>query len=179
MKNRGAALAAAGAAVVVGLLVLLLATSETQRTNSIANAVVGEVAPIFAGTTTQGEPFDLSDQRGRWVVVNFFASWCIECRVEHPELIAFSERHGSGGDVELVSVMFSDSVDRAQEFFEELGGDWPVLVEDMGSVAIDFGVVAVPETYLVSPSGRVEAKWISTVTADELDRVIAARSGGG
>src|SRR5690606_12069380 len=97
------------------------------------------------------------DHRGEWVVVNFFASWCGPCRQEHPELVAFSERHAARGDASVVSVAFSDAEDDARAFFEELGGDWPVLIEGTGRIGIDFGVTGVPETYLVAPDGTVVA----------------------
>ena len=91
-----------------------------------------------------------------------------------------NERHRDDG-VQLVSVMFGDTEERARTFFTELGGDWPAIVENTGSIAIDYGVTAVPETLLVSPSGRVVHKWIGAngVTADAIDATIARLEAGG
>jgi cytochrome c biogenesis protein CcmG/thiol:disulfide interchange protein DsbE len=77
--------------------------------------------------------------------------------------------------------MFGDTEKNAREFFDELGGDWPALVEETGRIAIDYGVTAVPETLLISPSGRVVQKWIgaSGVTADGIDATIAQLEAGG
>ena len=140
--------------------------------------MVGDVAPNFAGSTLDGGFYDLADQGGDWVVVNFFASWCVGCRVEHPELVEFHQRHRDT-NVQLVAVMFGDSEAAARDFFTELGGDWPALVEDTGRIAIDYGVTAVPETLLIAPSGRVIQKWIgaSGVTADQLGSVIVQAGG--
>jgi len=115
----------------------------------------------------------LADFNGKPTVVNFFASWCVGCRVEHPELVEFDRRHQDDG-VQLVAVMFGDTEDNARDFFNELGGDWPALIQDTGSIAIDYSVTAVPETILVSPSGRVVQKWVGSrgVTADGIDAVI-------
>lgn len=182
MKNRGALIAAVVVGVFLTLFIVLLASSDTQVGNSVNFEIVGKVAPDISGTTLAGDTYDLRSQRGDWVVINFFASWCVGCRVEHPELVEFTERH-QGDGVQLVAVMFGDSEEAARNFFLELGGDWPALVdrEAVGRIAIDYGVTAVPETLLVAPSGRVVQKWVgaSGVTADELDRVIALASGEG
>lgn len=176
MKNRAAIVAAAVGAV-IAIFIVLLATSDTQRTGSLNFEILGDVAPQIAGPTLDGGEYALWDERGDWVVVNFFASWCVGCRVEHPELVEFNERN-KDRNVQLVAVMFGDSEDNARTFFTELGGDWPALVEDTGSVAIDYGVTAVPETLLVSPSGRVVQKWVgaSGVTADVIEQTIASFS---
>jgi len=177
---RRPALVVAGVlALAIAGFVLLLATSETGRSSSVNFEIVGKVAPPLSGETLAGEQFDLFEERGNWVVINFFASWCVGCRVEHPELVTFADRH-EDDNVKLVAVMFGDTEERAIEFFAELGGEWPALVEDTGSIHIDYGVTGVPETLLVAPSGRVIRKWVgsSGVTADELDAAIETASGG-
>ena len=159
-------------AVVAGLLVLVLATRDSAFERSASSPIVGGLAPPVAGVTTAGEPFDLDDWRGRWVIVNFFQSTCVPCIIEHPELVAFSERHAAG-DAEVVSVVFDDSVDNVRGFFAANGGDWPVLVEGASEAAIAYGVTGVPESYLVAPSGAVVWKQLGGVTADAIDDVIA------
>ena len=77
-----------------------------------------------------------------------------------------------------MSVAFDDSAANVREFFLENGGNWPVITGDTGSVAVDFGVTAVPESYLVAPTGIVVDKLIGGVTADQIDarieRLLAA-----
>lgn len=173
-----------GALVMVGFLVLL-ATSESGRRSSANFEIVGQVAPPVTGQTLDGTDYDLADHRGQWVVVNFFASWCVGCRVEHPELVEFSRRHSGSGesrpDAEIIAVAFGDSEADAQRFFAELGGDWPALVDavQVNTVALDYGVTGVPETLLISPAGRVIAKWVGAtgVTADGIDAAIAQATG--
>lgn len=179
-RRRGAAIAAVGVAAVLALFIVLLALSDTQQTGAVNFEIVGQPAPDFVGSTLDGDTFDLRSERGDWVVLNFFASWCVGCRVEHPELVELAERH-QNDNVQLVAVMFGDTEAAARDFFRELGGDWPAMVEDTGTIAIDYGVTAVPETVLIAPSGRVIQKWIggNGVTADVIDEVILLASGAG
>lgn len=174
-RARTVTLVALAVAAVTAILVVVLAAGDPQRGTLIGRSAVGKPAPPISGATLGGDFFDLDDHRGRWVVVNFFATWCAGCIIEHPELVDFSERHAAG-DAIVVTVAFDDSPEAVRGFFEAAGGDWPVLAGDVGSVPVDYGVTAVPETYLVSPAGYVVDKLIgaSGVTADQLDNRIAA-----
>ncbi|HEY6531120.1 MAG TPA: TlpA disulfide reductase family protein [Acidimicrobiales bacterium] len=164
--------AARNAAIVVGVvlvgLIALLATRGTSQ--DLESNIVGQAAPDFVGQTTDGESFRLSAHRGEWVLVNFFATWCTECIIEHPQLQQIDQELGGEG-VQLVSVSFSDDAAKVRTFFESKGDDWPVLTEDTGRVALDYGVSKVPETYVVAPSGVVVARLIG-VTATEVEQII-------
>lgn len=155
--------------LVVGLLaaalIVLLAVSERDR----RGPPVPDFAPEFSGETLGGGSFDMAAQRGRWVVVNFFSTWCVQCVVEHPELMDFHDRYRGDPNIRLVSVVFQDEVDVIAQFFAEHGGDWPIVITNTGRISIDFGVTAVPETYLVDPFGRVVAKFTGGVTLAGLE----------
>ena len=165
-------------AVAVALLVLLLATRDSAPERSASSPLVGGLAPAIMGVTTDGEPFDLDDWRGRWVLVNFFQSTCVPCIIEHPELVDFAERHAPAGDARIVSVVFDDSENNVREFFAVHGGDWPVLSDGATAAAVAYGVTGVPESYLIAPSGVVAWKQLGGVTADSIDDVIARLAAG-
>lgn len=159
-------------AAVVVALVVLLATSD-KHVESAKSPLVGKVAPSLVGETLDGKQFDLADNRGKFVVVNFFASWCQPCRIEAPELKNWAEQHQKSGDGVLVNVLFQDTPEGARKFFDQYGGgDWPVIATDTDTIGLDWGVAKVPETYVVAPNGVVVVKTISTVTADELNSYI-------
>jgi cytochrome c biogenesis protein CcmG, thiol:disulfide interchange protein DsbE len=166
-------------AVVAGVLFVVLATREPGRNTFADSPLVGRVAPPLAGETVDGDAFDLDDQRGRWVVVNFFATWCAPCRQEHPELVSFSERHATEGDAVVVSVVYDDDAAQVRDFFADNGGDWPVVAGDAGAIALDWGVAGVPESYLVDPVGFVRGKVIGGVTSSGLDRFLDQLQDGG
>ena len=89
-------------AVLVALLVAVLATRDSATERTTQSPLIGEIAPTVEGDTIDGGSFSLADQRGRWVVLNFFGSWCTPCLEEHPELLAFDAAHRAEGDAVLV-----------------------------------------------------------------------------
>lgn len=172
-RRSPARLGALAVGVVIVALFVVLATSKTH-TDSATSPLVGKVAPPLTGTTLDGKKFDLSAERGRFVVVNFFASWCQPCQQEAPELRRWSEKHAASGDALLVNVLFDDTPTAARRFLDQNGGvSWPVLAIDTDTMGLDWGVAKVPETFVVNPDGVVVVKTISTVTEADLDRFIA------
>jgi cytochrome c biogenesis protein CcmG/thiol:disulfide interchange protein DsbE len=107
-------------------------------------------------------------------VVNFFATWCVPCQHEHPELVDFARRHSGAGDASVVSVVFQDETAAVRSFFAEKGGDWPVVLDHDGAVALDYGVTGIPESFLVSPNGTVVDKLIGGVDSGGLDALLQA-----
>lgn len=159
------------ALLAAGLLAVLIFDGESES----ISPVVGDAAPAIVGTTIDGASFDLDDQlAGRWVVVNFFAAWCPPCRDEHPELIEFQERHRAADDAAVVSVVFQETDAVVREFFDDNGGDWPVVRDPDGRLAVDYAVLSVPESFLIAPNGFVVSQIKGGVTADEIDALIAA-----
>ena len=79
----------------------------------------------------------------------------------------------------MLGVVFSDNTQAVREFRDEEGGDWPMLTDANGRIAIDFGVAGVPESFLVDPDGVVVAKIVGGIRAPDLDRLLAdARAAG-
>ncbi len=163
--------AALVAGVLGAVLVGVLATRDAGP-GRFSTHLVGQVAPPVAGTTIDGEAWNLDSQRGRFVVVNFFSTTCVPCIEEHPELVAFAAAHADADDVRIVSVAFDDSPGAVEAFFRRNGGGWPVLASDTGQIAVDWGVVAVPESYLVTPSGHVAAKVVGGVERSDLEELL-------
>ncbi len=176
-SQRSVRLPAIAVAVVLGLLMALLGWQVAVGDGGdVRSELVGRAAPAITGTALDGTVVDIDRSRGSWVLVNFFATWCVPCIREHPELVEFAERHGPDGPgvpVQVISVAFDDNADAIASFFAQRGGDWPVLTEGTGSIALDYGVRGVPESYLVSPAGQVVAVFYG-VTADALDEAIEA-----
>lgn len=175
---RGGSRLARNAAIVVGLvLVALIALLATRGTSQpISSRIVGQAAPDFTGATLDGSTFRMANHRGEWVLVNFFATWCTPCRLEDPQIQQFVESH-RGDPVQVVSVAFSDDAESIRDYWVKERNTWPVLSNDTGLIALDYGVTKVPESYMVAPSGLVVAGFFGGVTADGLDKVITDNGG--
>ena len=117
-----------------------------------------------------GGSFDIDDSRGRWVLVNFFSTWCGPCVAEHPELVELEEWGLTNNNLDLVAIVFNDSEANVRAFFEERGGGWPVMNDPQ--FPIDFQIRAVPETFLVDPSGTVVVHYTGGITVDQVISVI-------
>ncbi len=178
-RRRTALYTALAIGAVVVALVAALATRPPSTTRLADSPLLGRPAPALVGKSllAGGGDFDLADHKGRWVLVNFFATWCVPCQAEHPDLVRFNAAHADAGDARVVSVVFSDDPDDVARFFAENGGDWPVLADPVGSTALEFGVTGVPESYLVAPDGSVVSKVIGGVEYDELEDLLARARG--
>jgi cytochrome c biogenesis protein CcmG/thiol:disulfide interchange protein DsbE len=164
--------------VVVALLVVVLHDSKPATDRVTASPLLGKAAPALSATTLDGQSFDIDSLRGKWVVLNFFATWCVPCRSEHPELRSFQERHAQAGDADVVSVVYDDSPAAVREFFQTNGGDWTVVTGDEARISLDYGVSGVPESFLIDPTGVVRYKLVGGVTSTGLDRLLTAAEGG-
>lgn len=167
---------AVGVGVVLIAFIAVLATRDISA-DAPSTQRLGKPVPLVQGETLDGGTVDIDDFRGKWVVVNFVASWCVPCQVEHPELVKFSDDHAAKGDAVVLGVAYDNTTEELRRFFDERGGDWPVVVGDTGRIALDFGVAKVPETYLVDPAGIVRWKVEGGVTAAQLDEAIAISTG--
>jgi cytochrome c biogenesis protein CcmG/thiol:disulfide interchange protein DsbE len=162
---------------VVGVVMILagvLGFGLSRDPGIIRSPLVGRPAPDFILATLDGDrTVRLSDLRGQVVVVNFWASWCRECRVEHPALAEAWDRYRDRGVV-FLGITFQDPPSASRAYLAELGGGWPIL-EDPGSVAaIAYGVFGVPETFVIGRDGRFEDRHVGAVTYEglvsEIDR---------
>ncbi len=162
-------IALAVAVALTGLFVVLVG-ADPDGASSARSPLIGRPAPEAVGELDDGTTFDLSRRKGSWVVLNFFTADCVPCIQEHPELIEFAEQQAAlGGEgAELYSVVVSDSRSDVEEFFAARGGDWPVVYSDRDAFSVAFGVAAVPETWIIDPSGVVQLRLISKVTAEQL-----------
>jgi cytochrome c biogenesis protein CcmG/thiol:disulfide interchange protein DsbE len=166
-------------AAVVAALTALFGFALGQNPDVVQPVLVGKPAPDFSLRTLDGSrTVSLASLRGQVVVVNFWASWCADCRVEHPALTQAFDRYRDQG-VTFVGVSFEDGSSAAESFARASGIRWP-LVNDPGSAtAIDFGVTGVPETFVIGPGGRIAAKTIGPVRYMPLSAAIAGALPGG
>lgn len=159
----------------VGVLVTAVALTAAASSTAIAAPNVGDPAPALTAPELDGRPFDLSAERGKTVIVNFWATWCGPCRQEMPRLDAFYRSHHDQG-VELIGVSADRSGDRDDVVKVMAGFSYPAAM--LGDTnANGFGPPRVlPITYVIGPDGVVRAKLFPTddsgISAKELDDAV-------
>jgi cytochrome c biogenesis protein CcmG/thiol:disulfide interchange protein DsbE len=171
-RRRVAPWIAGAVAVVLVFVVVVAATSKPAKERIADSPLLGKAAPAIAGEIVTGPAATLAELRGKFVVVNFFATWCVPCRQEHPELVQFAMRHAEAADVAVMQVVYGDRASRVRSFIKKNGGDWPVVDDPKGSIALDWGTRGLPESYLVAPDGLVLAKITGGATAEGLERLL-------
>jgi cytochrome c biogenesis protein CcmG/thiol:disulfide interchange protein DsbE len=173
------ALLLAAVVAVVAVAAWLLSAGLQRDPTAIRSPLLGRPAPDFALRTLRGDRVvRLGELRGQVVVVNFWASWCAECRVEHPALSAAWDRFRDAGVV-VVGVDFQDDRANALAYLAETGTSWPVVADPDSRTALAYGVYGIPETFFIDPDGRVTAKQVGPVTYDQLVREITRLLPGG
>jgi cytochrome c biogenesis protein CcmG/thiol:disulfide interchange protein DsbE len=153
--------------VVLALLVIL-AVRLARGDQSLGEVKLHPYsAPEFSLTLFDGSRFSLDEERGKIVVVNFWASWCVPCRDEAPGLENVWQQYKDRGVV-LVGVDIKDTPDAAQSFLERYIATYPSGFDGKKEIYIDYGVYGLPETFVVDPQGMVVRHVIGPVTESQL-----------
>lgn len=171
-RRRIAPWIAGGVALVLAAVVFVAATAKPAEQRVADSPLIGQQAPAITGDVVTGTNTPLTEMRGKWVVVNFFATWCVPCRREHPELVRFAQKHAKADDAAVLQVVYGDRASTVKSFITKNGGDWPVFDDPKGAIALDWGVRGLPESYLVAPDGLVVAKIIGGANVDGLERLL-------
>jgi cytochrome c biogenesis protein CcmG/thiol:disulfide interchange protein DsbE len=127
-------------------------------------AEVGDPAPDFELEDMEGNRVSLSDYRGQFVIVNFFASWCPPCREEAPEIQAFEDQYG-----EQVKILIIDRAEpkiKVQEFIEEFKSTSTYLLDYNDSMSKPYGIVGQPETFFIDEQGIIRYHHVGPMTTE-------------
>lgn len=145
-------------ALFAGVVVLAVNLADTEPRTS-TSPLINQAAPVFDLPRLDGSGnVQLDDYAGRIVMVNFFASWCLECRLEHADLTAAANTLAP--DVALIGITYLDTPEDANGFLDELGRaeSAEYLFDEPGFASIEYGLFGVPETFFIDETGTIVAK---------------------
>ncbi len=142
-----------------------------RDSNVLPSALIDEEAPQFdlPPLPERDKGFSTADLNGHVSLVNFFASWCVPCRLEHPVLNALAARKR----VAIYGINYKDTGDAALSWIAALGADpYTQIGADSGRVGIDWGVYGVPETFVIDKTGHIRYKHVGPLTQGDIDKTI-------
>lgn len=152
-----------------GIVALAEGANPTGRAPA---AESGRAAPDFRLRTPTGGEHTLSDFRGAYVLINFWASWCGPCRGEAPDLEQL--HRDAGGRLIVLGVNQQETDDDARAFVREFGLTYPVVMDRSGEVSQAYRVGrGLPISFLVAPDGVIERVIIGRVTAEDVRGLLA------
>lgn len=157
--------------VLFALLSLLCRELYSASSNEMPSALLGDPIPAFSlpylngsGTFTQH-----TIPKGRVSLINIWASWCAACQQEHSMMMKIKNTY----HIPVYGILYKDNARDANYLLNNEGNPYVLIGNDYsGEVAIDFGVYGTPETYVISPSGRIVYKHVGVISQQTWDRVI-------
>lgn len=134
---------------------------------------VGDRAPDFSLSDLDGTTVSLADYRGRTVLINFWASWCVPaCVDEFPLLRDALDDHAEAG-LSMIGIVYRDRSEAARGFADQFEAGWPMVMDPGEAVARAYGVYGPPESWIIGPDGRILSRQIGPYSAEELDAELA------
>lgn len=135
------------------------------KTNSKKILPVFKAKDLLSNIFISSEKIFLED---KYYIVNIWASWCLPCRKEHPFLIELSRSQS----IKLIGINYKDNLDNAKKFINELGNPYSlILVDEDGTLAVEFGAYGVPETFLINKNKEVIKKFVGPINKKFLEEI--------
>ena len=155
-------------------VITIVLTSLVLMVTGLYAAYESEEPVDFTLQQLRGEAVSLSDYRQKWVVINYWATWCAPCRKEIPDLSAL---HQARDDIIVLGLAFEDAdIESFDEFLEEFQPSYPILLVDVYAPPEPFGAPKVlPTTIILNPEGYPVKTYLGPVTREDIESFIDSR----
>ena len=145
------------------------AVKSKQESDETIGITQGSLAPNFSLISLHGEEMNLSDFRGKHVILNFWASWCPPCRAEMPDMQAYYHNYREDDNVIILAVNLTATerhLDTVRSFANEIGITFPILLDEQSEVANLYEVVAYPTSYFIDEQGTIQSKVVGPMNRE-------------
>jgi cytochrome c biogenesis protein CcmG/thiol:disulfide interchange protein DsbE len=150
-------IAVAVALSVIGFVVYVMAKGFGTDPHEVPFMLTGKQAPSFTIKRLDNDTIvSLDEFKGRPIVINFWATWCGPCKIEHPVLDWAAKKYG--GQAVFLGIVFEDTEQNTKRFLRDNGWSFVQLFDPKSTVAVDYGVSGVPETYFINREGIIVGK---------------------
>lgn len=147
--------------------------TETPTTETKNEALQeGAQAIDFELETRSGDTLRLYDNGGKPTLINFWASWCPPCKEEMPHIQKAYEAYGDKVNFFMVDLTFNDNLEKMNEYIEENGFTFPVLLDKTGDVMMDYEVMVIPTTYFVNADNIITHKVMGPMTTEHIQSIM-------
>lgn len=155
------------------VIVLVYGLFFASRPGEIPSAQIHKKAKPFQTTTFAGRPITLEEFKGKPVILNFWASWCVSCRQEAHVIEQAWQDYGRQGVV-FIGIAINDTRDASLGFIRRYGKTYLLGPDDKtGTIALDYGVTAVPETFLIGRDGVIVEKVLGAIDRQTIDQFLS------
>ncbi len=163
--------------IIIGVVIAILAVllggllSPTSPSNKSTAALEGKVAPVFDLAMINGGRIKLEQFKGKPVVLNFFASWCVPCKDEAPMFSRAAVEYSKKGVV-FLGIAYNDKADKAKEFANQFDLGFPIMMDDSsdnGRTSVKYALFGVPETFFIDKNGVVQKHYPKPIERPELE----------
>lgn len=158
-----------GGLLLTGGLVGVLASGFGKDPRAIEGNL--EAAVNFSLPTLEGGQVTLSELRGQPVVLNFWATWCQPCKIEHPYVLSAAEAMQPEGVV-FLGVLHDDDPNKAKRELKRIGQAFPTVFDTSQRVSVDYGVTGVPETFVIDAEGNIFKKFVGPVGPGQIEAAL-------
>ena len=151
---------------ILGIFFLSLNKSSNYNTESLVGNKLGEIELV---SFEDDSIFTNDDfKKNSFTLINFWASWCAPCRIEHPQLMELSKEN----NIKILGVNFKDKKINALKFLEELGNPYDYLAKDNnGKQSVNFGIYGIPESILIDNKFKILKKIIGPLNEKDLEEI--------
>jgi peroxiredoxin len=148
---------------------------DLLKTTAREGLTQGDMAPDFTLTTVDGKKVQLSDLKGKKVIVNFWATWCPPCKAEMPHMQNYYDEFSQDENVEILAVNLTsgDKVESVQNFVKDYGLTFPIPMDEEGMVGQTYEAITIPTSYMIDSNGRIQNKVVGPMDENMIKEFVS------